>query len=135
MTGRLAVRPGWQPVGTAPKRLLLSEVAGDSIAFPLSRDVSLVPGFVPALAVMRDTTRETMQDAGAASANGFGGRDGRAAEGVESEREASARSAVATAMPMSRRSASPIPNRRWPSPVAIRRWRCCKAPFSATTRP
>ncbi len=90
VTGRLAVRPGWQPVGTAPKRLLLSEVAGDSIAFPLSRDVSLVPGFVPALAVMRDTTRETMQDAGAASANGFGGRDGRAAEGVESEREASA---------------------------------------------
>jgi len=52
VSARLAVRspkaqaeePGW--------RLLMSEVAGEAIAFPLAGDRSLVPGFVPALGVV-----------------------------------------------------------------------------------
>ncbi|HKH87821.1 MAG TPA: substrate-binding domain-containing protein [Acidimicrobiales bacterium] len=52
VSARLAVRspkpqaeePGW--------RLLMSDVAGETIAFPLTGDGSLVPGFVPALAIV-----------------------------------------------------------------------------------
>lgn len=54
VTGRLAVRPGRQHSSTTPRRLLLSDVAGNTIAFPLSRDSSLAPGFLPALGVVSD---------------------------------------------------------------------------------
>lgn len=48
---RLAVRSEI-PAGEdgEPGRLLLAEVAGDTVAFPLSGDHTMVPGFVPALA-------------------------------------------------------------------------------------
>ena len=49
--GRLAVRPPRQASGRPrTRRLLLSEVAGEVVAFPLSADHSMLPGFVPALA-------------------------------------------------------------------------------------
>lgn len=71
VSGRLAVRPVRQQGSVAPKRLLLSEVAGDTIAFPLSRDGSLVPGFVPALGVMREGRHETeTSPAGSGDATG-----------------------------------------------------------------
>jgi putative molybdopterin biosynthesis protein len=62
VTGRLAVRPARQG-GRAPKRLLLSEIAGETIAYPLSEDVSLVPGFVPALGVVREPGLESSANA------------------------------------------------------------------------
>ncbi|MGO8874371.1 MAG: substrate-binding domain-containing protein [Acidimicrobiales bacterium] len=68
VSGRLAVRPVRQQGSTAPKRLLLSEVAGDTVAFPLSRDGSLVPGFVPALGVMREGRHEDTSAAGTGDA-------------------------------------------------------------------
>jgi len=74
VTGRLAVRPGRQHGDMAPKRLLLSEVAGATIAFPLLRDGSFVPGFVPALAVMRDTAGDALHEA-SAGAGAEGERD------------------------------------------------------------
>ncbi len=48
---RLAVRSELPPGSNSePGRLLLAEVAGDTVAFPLSGDHTMVPGFVPALA-------------------------------------------------------------------------------------
>ncbi len=86
VTGRLAVRPS-RVSATAPRRLLLSEVAGDTIAFPLSRDVSLVPGFVPAFGVAREVGREH-GETGANGTNGSpgsnGSPDGRATDEPES---------------------------------------------------
>jgi putative molybdopterin biosynthesis protein len=52
VVARLAVRSP-KPQGEEPGwRLLISEVAGETIAFPLTGDGSLVPGFVPALGVV-----------------------------------------------------------------------------------
>lgn len=48
--GRLAVRGG-QMSPHAQARLLLAEVAGDTVAYPLSGDRALTPGFQPALAM------------------------------------------------------------------------------------
>lgn len=47
---RLAVRSERQIDDGEPNRLLLAEVAGDTVAFPLTGDHTMVPGFVPALA-------------------------------------------------------------------------------------
>lgn len=75
VTGRLAVRPSRASLGPS-RRLLLSEVAGDTIAFPLSRDVSLVPGFVPAFGVAREVGREHAGDGGHPGQNGSPVGDG-----------------------------------------------------------
>jgi molybdate-binding protein/DNA-binding XRE family transcriptional regulator len=84
VSGRLAVRTTRQQ-DSIPKRLLLSEVAGDVVAFPLSRDGSLVPGFVPALGVVREGHRDTARETG-----GGAGEDGRVeATPAERERDAS----------------------------------------------
>lgn len=80
VTGRLAVRPAKAAAGDS-KRLLLSEVAGDTIAFPLSRDVSLVPGFVPAFGVAREIGREHVGEAASNGSNGA--TEGRAVEEPE----------------------------------------------------
>jgi len=49
--GRLATRPPRHTNGRrSPTRLVLSEVAGDVVAFPLMGDHVMVPGFQPALA-------------------------------------------------------------------------------------
>lgn len=49
--GRLAVRHS-HPAGSkaGPSRLLVSEIAGDVVVYPLVADHAMVPGFVPALA-------------------------------------------------------------------------------------
>lgn len=67
VSARLAVRTSRQG-GTTPRRVLLSDVAGDTIAFPLSRDRSFVPGFVPALGMVRaaEETPIGAEDAGLA---------------------------------------------------------------------
>ena len=57
VTARLAPQTSRQHVGTTRRRLLLSDVAGDTTAFPISRDGSFVPGFVPALGMVGDATK------------------------------------------------------------------------------
>ncbi len=59
VSGRLAVHSGHTRRGVTVERLLLSDVAGDTVAFPLSHDRTLVPGFVPALAVMGEEARDS----------------------------------------------------------------------------
>jgi len=77
VTGRLAVRLPRQSAGAPPRRMLLSEVAGDTIAFPLSRDGSLVPGFIPALGILRENNRDVAHD-------GAAGTEAREADGAVS---------------------------------------------------
>jgi molybdate-binding protein/DNA-binding XRE family transcriptional regulator len=48
--GRLAVRGPW-PSAQSSTRLLLADVAGDTVAFPLGGDRALTPGFQPALGI------------------------------------------------------------------------------------
>ena len=47
---RLAVLADSPPLNDDAGRLLLAEVAGDTVAFPLTGDHTMVAGFVPALA-------------------------------------------------------------------------------------
>ena len=57
--GRLAASPPLQQAGRrSPSRLVLSEVAGDVVVFPLAGDHSMVPGFQPALAVAPPPTEQ-----------------------------------------------------------------------------
>lgn len=84
VTGRLAVRLPRQSPGAPPRRMLLSEVAGDTIAFPLSRDGSLVPGFIPALGVLRESNREGGHDGSGAEAHDG---DGAPSTVADAERE------------------------------------------------
>ena len=63
ITTKLAVRTRRQPGGTARLRVLLSQVAGEMMAFPLSEDGSFVPGFVPALGVVGEGTEGTIDEA------------------------------------------------------------------------
>ncbi|MGH9304714.1 MAG: substrate-binding domain-containing protein [Acidimicrobiales bacterium] len=51
VSGRLALDPFQAPGRSVTGRLLLSEVAGEVVVFPLVGDGAMVPGFVPALAV------------------------------------------------------------------------------------
>ncbi len=50
VTGRLAVAADGDDQGLSSRRMLLAEVAGDTVAFPLVGDHTMVTGFVPALA-------------------------------------------------------------------------------------
>jgi molybdate-binding protein len=52
VAGRLAVRSPRSHAIDATRRVLMTEVAGEVIAFPLTHDASLVPGFAPAIAVV-----------------------------------------------------------------------------------
>jgi putative molybdopterin biosynthesis protein len=69
--GRLATRPPRPSSGRRGKsRLLLSEVAGDVVAFPLTADHAMVPGFQPALATAPPPAEQRELDAiGPASRN------------------------------------------------------------------
>ena len=69
VTARLAPQTARQHGGTNRRRLLLSDVAGDTTAFPISRDGSFVPGFVPALGMVGDATRASNGGADPASAD------------------------------------------------------------------
>ncbi|HEV8066043.1 MAG TPA: helix-turn-helix transcriptional regulator, partial [Acidimicrobiales bacterium] len=51
VNARLGARSGLQVQAPSARRLTLSEIAGDVVAFPLIGDRSLVPGFVPALGI------------------------------------------------------------------------------------
>ncbi|MHB8457746.1 MAG: helix-turn-helix transcriptional regulator, partial [Acidimicrobiales bacterium] len=51
VSGRLAVLADPPPQNAEAGRLLLADVAGEVVAFPLTGDHTMVPGFVPALAV------------------------------------------------------------------------------------
>jgi molybdate-binding protein/DNA-binding XRE family transcriptional regulator len=66
VVGRLAVRSARPSSADATRRVLLSEVAGEIVAFPLSQDASLVPGFVPAIGVVNDPQQTDAQFAPAA---------------------------------------------------------------------
>jgi putative molybdopterin biosynthesis protein len=74
VVGRLAVRSPRPQSGEAPRRVLLSEVAGEIVAFPLTQDASLVPGFVPAIGVVSDSQPTGPGHSGAAG-EGAGGMD------------------------------------------------------------
>jgi putative molybdopterin biosynthesis protein len=66
VVGRLAVRSPRPQSGEAARRLLLTEVAGEVVAFPLSHDACLIPGFTPAIGVANDSVPTGPGDGGAA---------------------------------------------------------------------
>jgi putative molybdopterin biosynthesis protein len=57
VSARLALRTSRRR-DTLARRVLLSDVGGDTIAFPLSRDRSFLPGFVPALGMVRESDED-----------------------------------------------------------------------------
>ncbi len=103
---------------TAARRVTLSEIAGDVVAFPLIGDRSLVPGFVPALGIAETTAVI------APPLNGPGRRDATGPTSIDAVRVARASPTLAIAGCDPALSLLQGPLQRHDPPVGLAWWPC-----------
>lgn len=119
---RLAVRQP-RPVGNAagPSRLLVSEIAGDVVVYPLMGDHAMVPGFAPAIA----TAPPPPGDQPELETVGSGTRGRRRSHVVDAELITSPSPALAVAGCDPALALLKGPLERHDPPVGLNWWSCC----------
>jgi putative molybdopterin biosynthesis protein len=120
ISARLGARAGTPLHAQAARRVTLSEIAGDLVAFPLFGDRSLVPGFVPALGITQAGSVGEPQ-------TGAAKREGAAGSSIAAVRVARAEPTLAIAGCDPALSLLQGPLQRHDPPVGLAWWPCTNA--------